>query len=304
MDLNADGKLDILSGCYATHENGKPQVFVLYGKGSLDFQPATPLLNQDKSPVKALTPAQKQAGQSTKCTHPYACDWDNDGDIDLIIGTASGLFHLVKQSVNESGELCFEPYSELLKTPGGKPINVPGGKSSPCAVDWDGDGDLDILSGSHNGGVYLFSNSGNSETPQLNQAINLLQQNSAGIEQDPDNLQPARYARITVHDWNADGLLDVILGDHLSIDVPLPSLKPDQYRALRSAHQDTDKLLGALHQRISKAGSTSSAEDRKQLAQLMQQCYELKEHFRRVKQTGHVWLFLGQPEPSKNQSPF
>lgn len=299
MDLNADGKLDILSGCYATHEDGHPQVFVLYGNGSLDFRPPTPLLNLEGAPVKALTFAQKEANKSTKCTHPYACDWDNDGDLDLVIGTASGHFHLVRQSQDTSGEIHFEPYSEWLTTPDGKPLHVPSGKSSPCVIDWDGDGDLDILSGSHGGGVYLFKNSDNSQQPKLNRAVNLIPSSKAQLEQAQEDLQPARYARIAVHDWNSDGLLDIILGDHLSVDIPLPNLKPDQYQALRSAHQDTDKLLSALHQHVFKLGADAPVETRRELTRLSQQCYELKKHFRRVKQTGHVWLFLAKPhEPN------
>ena len=40
----------------------------------------------------------------------------------------------------------------------GKPLTIEGHHSDPFVIDWDGDGDLDLLSGSSEGGVQWAEN--------------------------------------------------------------------------------------------------------------------------------------------------
>ena len=59
------------------------------------------------------------------------------------------------------------PKPEEIKA-GDQPLQIQGHHSDPFVIDWDGDGDLDILSGSSDGGVQWAENvAGKGKPPQL-----------------------------------------------------------------------------------------------------------------------------------------
>jgi hypothetical protein len=97
------------------------------------------------------------------CTRPFAIDWDGDGHLDLVVGNFAGTFHLFKGR----GKGKFAPVPEEIKT-GGQPLKLDGYHSDPFVVDWDGDGDLYLLSGSSEGGVQWAENrAGPGKPPRL-----------------------------------------------------------------------------------------------------------------------------------------
>lgn len=75
--------------------------------------------------------------------------------------------------------------------------------ASPRGVDWDEDGDIDLISGEYNGKVMLFENTGGL-VPNLTQ-IGYIQANNVDI--DVGNLSVP-----VVNDWNEDGKKDLIVG--------------------------------------------------------------------------------------------
>ena len=140
---------DILSGCYSRMESDMAGLFhVLYGKPDGTFKKADSLKGTDDKPL--IIPADKEKLVEKICTRPYAVDWDGDGDLDLVVGNFSGSFYLFKGE----GKGKYAPKPEQLKADD-KPLQIKGHHSDPFVIDWDGDGDLDLLSGSTEGGAAM-----------------------------------------------------------------------------------------------------------------------------------------------------
>ncbi|MFO7526268.1 MAG: FG-GAP-like repeat-containing protein [Ignavibacteriaceae bacterium] len=89
---------------------------------------------------------------------PFLFDIDNDGDLDLIVGSFNGRFQLYLNkgnSANYSFELNENYFSGL---------DV-GDNSTPVLFDFTGDGRMELFSGSRQGDIFLYTNSGTVEFP-------------------------------------------------------------------------------------------------------------------------------------------
>ena len=86
-------------------------------------------------------------------TTPALGDLDGDGDLDLLVGEASGNMNFYRNDGAKSAPL-FALISESFEE-----IKV-GRRSAPHLADLDGDGDLDLLVGTDEGGLVLFRNTG------------------------------------------------------------------------------------------------------------------------------------------------
>jgi hypothetical protein len=89
-------------------------------------------------------------------------------------------------------------------------------------IDWDGDGDLDLLSGSSKGGVQWAENrAGPGKSPQLQPFRMLIKPGphteSGTIAREADLKGPSGCTRVWVDDYNSDGKLDILVGDRMSI---------------------------------------------------------------------------------------
>jgi hypothetical protein len=109
---------------------------------------------------------------------PEIVDWNNDGRLDMITGDENG--HINFYENTESGkELRFINPVQLKA--GGSVINFNAtngsydwglfesavGYTNPLAVDWDGDGDLDIITQDGQGTLYFIENVGSRANPVL-----------------------------------------------------------------------------------------------------------------------------------------
>jgi hypothetical protein len=72
---------------------------------------------------------------------------------------------------------------------------------SVAPVDWDGDGDLDLIQGTSKGGLYLIRNEGSAQKPAFASSGMAI-----GIE------IPSGYSMPIVADWDGDGLWDILSG--------------------------------------------------------------------------------------------
>lgn len=198
MDINGDGRLDILTGSIA----GDVVVFLrnangTYGRGgTLRFKSGR-VLNLGRGSTVV------------------AADWRGKGVFDLIIGNAEGAIYLVPNEGTRSRAAFAEP--ERLKADG-RSINADGGSAGPCVADWDGDGLLDLIVGCASGKVEWYRNVGSRTNPKLAPPITLLNAVSRdGRINTAATTTPKRsgaYAKVCTTDWNGDGRLDLLVGDY------------------------------------------------------------------------------------------
>ena len=217
MDWDNDGNLDILSGCYWTEGKDGGHIQILHGKGGLDFAESESLLNASGEAlqnIKIDNPDNKPIVDNQTeaiCTEQHAVDYDGDGDLDLVVGCFANSFFLYVNEGNETEPKLGEP--SLL------PVASPAHHAAPHLADWDGDGDLDLLSGTSQGGVLISDNEGTRAKPvwsKFKQLVSPSNQRSQSVTADGP-VAPAPSTRVWVTDWNRDGKLDLLVGDSVSL---------------------------------------------------------------------------------------
>ena len=135
-------------------------------------------------------------GDDTYWNSPTLADLNGDDEADLVFGTASGPLQYFEQA----GSMAAPDWSENTSLFGG--VLDAGGASNPSFYDFDGDGDLDMISGSQFGDIKYFENTGTASGPAWNEDNSYFSAIDLSI-----------YSDITIGDLDADGLPDAICGD-------------------------------------------------------------------------------------------
>ena len=135
---------------------------------------------------------------------PNLADFDGDGDLDLLCGDFVETFTYF-QNVGTRSEPHFEAGRVL--TSGDQPLRPDSPMFVPVAIDWDRDGDTDLVVGQEDGRVMLFEHTGQvvAGMPQFKVAQFFQQQAEA--------VKFGVLATPVGYDWDADGDQDLICGD-------------------------------------------------------------------------------------------
>lgn len=290
MDLNGDGFNDILSGSYS--RNGQPMAGlfqVLWGKADRTFQPAEVLKGTDEKPLLIPLGPEKDAWIDCICTRPTAVDWDGDGKLDLITGNFTGTFYLFRGEGNGR----FLPQGGLVRCDEG-PLKIKGSHSDPFLVDWDHDGDLDLLSGSSEGGVQWSENvAGPGKLPQVKPFQILIERNrppeSDKTLGEADLTGPVMATRIWVDDINSDGKLDILVGDTVTLISPAEGVTEEELATRSEAWQREWK--DALKEVQSLEGD-SDEEKKAEAQKRLQKLHTSRASFVKEEMTGFVWVYL------------
>jgi hypothetical protein len=286
VDLDGDGYLDVLSGSYSRMDKDMAGLFqVLHGKADGTFHKAEVLKGSDGKPL--IIPLNGQPMTENICTRPFAVDWDGDNLLDLVVGNFSGTFYWFKGE----GKGRFRPKPEIIKS-GGVPLRIQGNHSDPFVIDWDGDGALDLISGSSNGGVQWARNrAGKGKPPELGPFEWLIKPGHPveyGQLLSEDELTgPTSATRVWVIDVNGDGKLDLLVGDSVTLISPAKGVSAEEFKRRFTAWQKT-------FQSASKHLSSGTGDQTKQnkAREEFNKIYNQRSEFMNEERTGFVWLYL------------
>jgi hypothetical protein len=307
VDLDGDGHRDILSGSYSRMESSMAGLFqVLYGKADGTFRKAEVLKGTDGEPL--IIPADDKDQLTDKiCTRPFAADWDGDGHLDLVVGNFAGTFYWFRGE----GKGKFQPKPEQIKS-GDKPLKIDGAHSDPFIIDWDGDGDLDLVTGSSDGGVYWAENkAGKGKMPVLGTLKTLIDTppkwgtpNEAPKPlREGDLTRPTYATRVWVEDINGDGKLDLLVGDSVTLVSPAKGLSDEEmtkkYAEWQEEFKKAQAALNASRRKDGKDGKDGKEEDKKKAEEEQKKAneeyykvYRKRSEFMNEEMTGFVWLYL------------
>lgn len=209
-DFDSDGDLDLICGefldGFTYFRNTGTRTNPVYAEG-----------------VRLQTESGQPLAMELQMIVPVALDWDLDGDTDLIVGDEDGRVAFVENvSARVGGEIpvfrapvYFQQQADTLKC---------GALATPVGCDWDGDGDIDLVSGNTAGFIEIFRNlSGPGvEKPKWSAPERLrvggevyrIQAGPNGSIQGPAEAKWG-YTTLSVADWNLDGLPDVVVNSIL-----------------------------------------------------------------------------------------
>ena len=146
---------------------------------------------------------------------PVSLDWDKDGDIDLIVGDEDGRVAFVENTGKTQDHM---PVFESPRYFQQKAKHVKfGALVTPFSIDWDQDGDQDLICGNSAGHIAFIENLDGGDTPKwaapkLLSAENEIIRVQAGYNGSIQGPCEAKwgYTTLSVADWDHDGLLDII----------------------------------------------------------------------------------------------
>ncbi|MEN8193450.1 MAG: VCBS repeat-containing protein [Bacteroidota bacterium] len=163
-----------------------------------------------------LTYSDKPITMDLEMIIPVAFDWDKDGDIDLVVGQEDGRVVLVENTgtfVNNIPQfklpIFFKQKADDIKF---------GALVTPFNIDWDNDGDDDLICGNTAGYIGFIENLNGENPPKWAEPVYLqaddevirIQAGYNGSIQGPCEAKWG-YTTLSVGDWDHDGLHDIII---------------------------------------------------------------------------------------------
>ncbi len=147
---------------------------------------------------------------------PVAIDWDKDGDCDLVVGDEDGRVAFVENTgAVEDNMPVFKCPVYFQQQPG---LLKFGALATPFSIDWDSDGDEDLICGNTAGHIAFIENLDGKDAPKWNIPVLLeaggkpirIMAGENGSIQGPAEKKWG-YATVTAADWDHDGLKDIIV---------------------------------------------------------------------------------------------
>lgn len=296
--------------------------WVFQGQKDGTFAKATELMGTDGKLLQVHGEMGKEstARRENICTRPFAADWDGDGDLDIITGNFQGNFFLF----TGEGKGKFAPKATKLTTAEGKELKIAGVHSDPFIIDWDNDGDMDLLAVGSAGDIVWSENTASTEDkatasearmPVLSAFKAVLKSVTKG--------GPAGSIRMFIADVNGDGKLDILVGDRFHNGGNSRTDLNDEEKAELEAAKTEDAELTQKYRKIwgdiqaefkKECDGAKEPMSQEEKSKLWQEKYsekisnneDLKKYSKRIKVLraiiskgripsvvgGHVWLYV------------
>jgi len=186
-DLDGDGDLDMVSG----ESNGTFLYFKNTGTAS------APVYVQQTGADNPLNGFDVGAGSV-----PALVDIDGDGDLDVVSTENDGVVNYFKNTGTTLGPV-FAEQTGVNSPFGMNPTNF----TKAAFADVDGDGDKDMLLGTHTGSLLYYKNTGTATAPVFAQ--------QGGANNPFNGIDTGSYTAPALGDVDGDGDLDLVVGDQL-----------------------------------------------------------------------------------------
>ncbi|MFH1896998.1 MAG: PQQ-binding-like beta-propeller repeat protein [Candidatus Desantisbacteria bacterium] len=218
FDWDKDGNKDLIVGDF----HGSVWFFKNIGTDAAPvFGTVTPMLSS-KNPLNVWQNAA-----------PFVCDWNHDGQKDLVVGNEAGQVMLFLNISLANGTPTLGTPTLLSNTNGD--IDV-GKFARSWVVDYNEDGLDDLIVGNGDGTIRFYLNMGNEQKPEYGSGEN--------IQNDGTDIDVGQYAAPCIADWNNDGALDLLAGHKdgfvqlFTSSTELPTVWIDESITLRAGVND------------------------------------------------------------------